>query len=282
VRIAANNKVCPLPEISEQRGTLDDQPTFWLRAEPDAGAAPVLYVHGVPTSADDWRPFLLRTGGIAPDLPGFGRAGKRGDLPYDMAFYGDWLERFLEQQGIERFSLLVHDWGAVGLVTAQRLAGRVERLVVMNAVTLLPGYRWHRTARAWRTPVLGETVMGASTRTTFGVALREGFTKGVPDGFADDVMGFFDGGTQRAILKLYRSAPPAALAAAGADLGRLTCPALVIWGDKDPYIKPRFADAYAEALGGEAEVVHLPDAGHWCWHDRPDVIDTVAAFFTSS
>jgi pimeloyl-ACP methyl ester carboxylesterase len=27
-------------------------------------------------------------------------------------------------------------------------------------------------------------------------------------------------------------------------------------------------------------VARLPDAGHWPWLDRPDVIDAVAAFFT--
>jgi pimeloyl-ACP methyl ester carboxylesterase len=278
VRIPGDDNVPRrMPEISEQQGTLDAQPTFWLQAPP-TGAAPVVYVHGVPTSSEDWRPFLARTGGIAPDLPGFGRAGKRGDLPCTIDFYGEWLERFLDQQGVERFSLLVHDWGAVGLATAQRLADRVERLVVMDAVPLLPGYRWHRIARAWRTPLLGEAAMGALIRPVTSVVLREAFTGKVPAGFVDDVMRFLDGGTQRSILKLYRASPPGVLAAAGADLGALTCPALVVWGDRDPYIKPRFAEAYAAALGGAAEVVHLPDAGHWPWHDRPDVVETVARF----
>ena len=35
-----------------------------------------------------------------------------------------------------------------GLLWAQRFPERVERLVVINAVPLLPGYRWHRVARA--------------------------------------------------------------------------------------------------------------------------------------
>jgi pimeloyl-ACP methyl ester carboxylesterase len=271
-----------MPDISEHSATLDDQPTFWLRAEPDVAAAPVVYIHGVPTSAEDWRPFLTRTGGIAPDLPGFGRAGKRGDLPYTLAFYGDWLERFIAEQQIERFSLVVHDWGGVGLVAAQRLAERVDKLVIMDAVPLLPGYKWHPLAKAWRTPGLGEVAMGLmSTRRGMGLTMGPGFAGATPDGFIDAIMRFFDGGTQRAILKLYRSSPPAALAAAGADLGRLTCPALVVWGDKDIGIKPAFADAYAAALGGPTEVVHLPDAGHFVWHDRPDLIDTVAAFLTA-
>jgi pimeloyl-ACP methyl ester carboxylesterase len=88
----------------------------------------------------------------------------------------------------------------------------------------------------------------------------------------------FDQGTQRAILRLYRTSPEERLAAAGADLDRLGCPALVVWGDRDPFLPSRFADAYAAALGGDAQTDHLADAGHWPWYDRPDVVDRVATF----
>ncbi len=86
----------------------------------------------------------------------------------------------------------------------------------------------------------------------------------------------FDQGTQRAILRLYRSSPPDVLAAAGTRLGELSGPALVVWGKRDPYIPARFGNAYANALG--AELVELADAGHWAWLDRPDVVDRVVEF----
>jgi pimeloyl-ACP methyl ester carboxylesterase len=44
----------------------------------EAGDAPILYVHGVPTASWDWEPFVARAGGVAPDLPGFGRSDKPG------------------------------------------------------------------------------------------------------------------------------------------------------------------------------------------------------------
>jgi pimeloyl-ACP methyl ester carboxylesterase len=80
-----------------------------------------------------------------------------------------------------------------------------------------------------------------------------------------------------AILRLHRSAPPDVLAAAGAQLGSLLMPALVVWGMKDPYISGRFAAEYAEALGA-AELLELSDAGHVPWLDRPAVLDTIASF----
>jgi pimeloyl-ACP methyl ester carboxylesterase len=268
-----------MPAVRAREEELDGRPVL-VREADATDAGDVLYVHGVPTSSADWVPFLERTGGVAPDLPGFGRSGKRASDPYTMARYDGWLEAFLDARGIGDFSLVVHDWGAVGLLTAMRLAERVRRVVIMNAAPLLPGYRWHRIARAWRTPVVGELLMGAASRRTISVLSRgANVTPGpLPRPMLDEVARDLDQGTQRAILALYRSAPPDALADAGRDLHRLTCPALVVWGDRDPYIPAGFADAYAAALGGPAEVVHLPDAGHWPWLDRPDVVGTVADF----
>jgi len=275
--------MAPLQEHTDE---LDGQPVFWRSApaENDSGAAPVLYLHGVPTNSDDWIPFLERTGGIAPDLPGFGRSGKRGDLQFTMSGYAHFVERFLEHTQTERVRLVVHDWGVVGLLWAMRNPERVERLVIMDAVAILPGFRWHRAARAWRTKGVGEVLMGATNRTTLRIATREAYGKPgyMPDAFLDSVMAHFDPGTQRAILQLYRTSPEQVLAVAGERLGELRCPALVVWGDRDPYIPPVFAERFADALGGPASVRHLPEAGHWPWLEEPELIDEIAAFLSDT
>jgi pimeloyl-ACP methyl ester carboxylesterase len=258
----------PMTLVTEHHDTLSDQPLFWRSAE--GGEPPVLYLHGVPTSSDDWVEFLERTGGLAPDLPGFGRSGKRGDGDFTMPGYDRFVEDFLDHVEVERVRLVVHDWGAVGLLWAQRHPERVERLVVINAVPLLPGYRWHRVARLWRMPAVGEVVVGLSTRWSW----RRAF----PQPMADESWPHYDQGTQRAILQLYRASPEDALARAGLDLGRIDCPALVVWGDRDRYLPSAFADAYADALGGAADVLHLHDAGHWPWLERPDAVDRIVAF----
>jgi pimeloyl-ACP methyl ester carboxylesterase len=258
-----------MPAVSEHTDTLYDQPLFWRSAEGDD--PPVLYLHGVPTSSDDWVPLLERTGGIAPDLPGFGRTGKRGDGDFTMAGYERFVEAFLDHLELDRVRLVVHDWGVVGLLWALRAPERVERLVVINGVPLLPGYRWHPLARLWRTPGIGEVAIGLATS-------RALARRSLPPTIVEQAWPHFDQGTQRAILRLYRASPEDALARAGLDLGRIDCPALVVWGDRDRYIPSHFAEAYADALGSEAEVSHLSDAGHWPWLDRPDVIDRITAF----
>jgi pimeloyl-ACP methyl ester carboxylesterase len=252
-------------EAIERDGQVAGLEVHWRRA----GHAPILYVHGVPTASWDWLPFLEQIGGVAPDLPGFGGSAKPAEFDYSIAGYDRLLEAFARKVGLERMSLVVHDWGAVGLAFAQRFPERIERLVVLSTVPLLPGYRWHRIARAWRRPVIGELTMGFTT--------RRGLRRGLPREVADRAWEDFDHGTQRAILKLYRSAPEDALARAGQRLGDLRCPALILWPTRDPYIPAEFGQAYADALGGPVEL-DLVEGGHWTWLERPELVPRVVEF----
>jgi pimeloyl-ACP methyl ester carboxylesterase len=248
----------------------DPWPVFWHAAPaPGGDAAPVLYVHGNPTSSDDWLPFLARTGGVAPDLPGWGRSSKRGDGDFTMEGLGRFTGAFADHLGLERVRLVVHDWGGAALLWAMANPERIERLVVIDAVPFLPGYTWHRWARLWRTPGVGEFTVGATPTTILRRAL--------PGDLGRRSAPFWDQGTQRAVLRLYRSAPEDRLAAAGRDLGRLrTVPSLVVWGGRDPYLPTRFGEAYADAL--DARLILRPDAGHWPWVDDPSLVDEVIDF----
>jgi pimeloyl-ACP methyl ester carboxylesterase len=250
-------------DIIEHRAEVAGIETFWRQA----GDAPILYVHGNPNNSDLWLPFLERTGGVAMDLPGFGRSAKPANFDYSIDGYASWLDAFRRELGWDRCRMLAHDWGAVGLM----LGNRLERVVLIDAVPFLPGYKWHRFARIWRTPILGELFQGSTTK--WGL---KRFLPGMPKDFVDSIWDHYDHGTQRAILKLYRSAPPEVLARAGESLGGIGAPALVVWGGDDRYLPTRFAHAYGEVLGGEVEV--LDGAGHWPWIDRPEVVERVCSF----
>jgi pimeloyl-ACP methyl ester carboxylesterase len=237
-----------------------------------AGEAPVLYVHGVPAAGWTWAPFLARTGGLAPDLPGFGRSAKPGNFDYSIPGYELWVEALCDHAGLDRLALVVHDWGTAALAFAQRHPERIERLVLLSSLPLLHGYRWHRVARAWRTHGLGELAMGFTT--------RRAFRRTLPGEIADRAYDEFDHGTQRAVLRLYRSAPPAVLERHGERLGELRCPALVLWPTDDPYIDARFGELYANALGGEV-TLEMVDGGHYPWLQHPELVEGVAAFLAS-
>jgi pimeloyl-ACP methyl ester carboxylesterase len=262
-----------------RRATVAGTEVLWHEAD-SRTAAPTLYLHGVPNHGAQWRPFLERTGGIAPDLPGFGSSGKSAGFDYSIRGYGDFLEAFADHLGLDRFQLVLHDWGSVGLELAQRRPAAVERLVLVDVVPFVPGYRWHPTARIWRTPVAGELFMGTSSRFMAKLVLRR--LRALPpdaiDAEVDAAFAHFDHGTQRAILKLYRSAPSDVLARAGDRLGDVRARALVVWGAREPFLPTRFAQALADALGGPAEVDVVDGAGHWPWIDDPGVVKRVSGF----
>jgi pimeloyl-ACP methyl ester carboxylesterase len=264
--------------VDEHTIEVAEAPVFYRSA--GDGAAPVLYLHGSPTSSDDWPDFLARTGGLAPDLIGFGRTAKGGNLDYTIDGLADFVERFLDAVDVDAVRLVGHDWGAAaGLVFAQRHPGRVQRIVVINAIPLLEGFRWPRLARAWRRPMLGELVHGITTRRLLARELRRGTVgpEAWSDARLDHVWAQFDQGTQRAILRLHRATSEQGLAAAGARLSELDIPALVLWGERDPWLGAELADAYGERLP-QAIVERIPAAGHWPWLDDAGVPDRVAAF----
>ncbi|MBA3300712.1 MAG: alpha/beta hydrolase [Thermoleophilaceae bacterium] len=265
--------------VIQRHGRIAGIETSWLEAP---GPANVLYVHGVPNNAEMWRPFLERTGGVAVDLPGFGRTGKPAYFPYGIEGYARWLGDFADQAGLGEHSLCVHDWGAVGLAHGAIRPASITKVALLNCVPFLPGYRWHATARVWRTPVVGELLMGMSTRPGAKLLSRKGTVAPgpMPDKFIDAAWEHFDHGTQRAILKLYRASPPDVLERAGGALEHLSAPALVAWGAADIFIPSSFGQAYADALAGEARVELIEGAGHWPWIDKPEVIALVADFLT--
>jgi pimeloyl-ACP methyl ester carboxylesterase len=256
---------------------------------------PTLYLHGIPTSSHDWLEFLARTGGIAPDLIGFGRSGKGGHLDYSPAGLAGFVERLLGHLSVDEVQVVGHDWGAaVALTFAERNPGRVSRFVLVNPPPAAHG-DWPRILNWWRTPALGELVMGAIPKRLLARELRRGSTRpdAWPDARIDAVWEQFDQGTQRAILRLVRSAgddviggggprPPdggrASETTAGgvAQGGAAQGGATVLWGEEDPWYPASAADTYAARLPG-ATVERIAGAGHWPWLDRPEVVDHVAS-----
>ncbi len=256
-------------------------PAFYLRAP--ASGTTVLYLHSVPTSSDDWRPMLARTGGVAPDLPGFGRSSKAEAITYSLPAYADFVEGLLRGLELDEVALVGHGWGAaVGLVFAQRHPERVTRLALIDALPLWEGFRWPPIARRWRRMGVGELLMGSISRRLLARGLRAGSVS--PDAWPADrvaeVWDQFDQGTQRAILRLHRWATPAALAEAGAALDTLRQPALVIWGERDPWLPADDGRAYAERLA-RCELAMIADAGHWPWLDAPAVLHRVEEFVSA-
>ena len=160
-----------------------------LQAGPREAREAVVFVHGNPGSGEDWRSLVEQAGGfaraVAPDMPGFGRADKPRDFPYSVSGYADFLDGVLEELGIDRVHLVVHDFGGPwGMEWAARNPSRVASAVLINTGVLI-GYRWHILARIWRTPVLGEVFQGTATRPLFRLLTNLGQKRKLPRSFLD-------------------------------------------------------------------------------------------------
>ena len=268
--------------VAEQTIELAGAPVFYRHA-PAVGAT-VLYLHGAPTSSDDWLPFLELSGGLAPDLLGFGRSSKAGNLEYSLPAYVRFLESFLRATETDEVSVVGHGWGgAIALAFALAHPDQVRKVALINPVPLLPGFVWPRSVRRLRQAAVGELIMGSIGRRLLGRSLRSGTVtaEAWSEERLDAVWAQFDQGTQRAMLRLYRSIDPEGLAAAGAGLDALEIPSLIVWGEEDPWMAPSFADTYRHHLR-RAELIRVSGAGHWPWLDQPAVIERVAAFASSA
>jgi pimeloyl-ACP methyl ester carboxylesterase len=260
--------------VDEHTTELAGSPLFYRSAPSSASGPTALYLHGVPTSSDDWIPFLERSGGIAPDLPGFGRSGKGGHLDYSIRGLTDSVGALLDELGVEDFNLVGHDIGAaLAVELASRTPQRVKRLVLCNPLPLLSQFRWPRVASLWRRAGVGELVMGSTNRWLLARELRRGSVD--PTAWTQErinaIWEHFDQGTQRAILRFVRSLREDEQPTS-TDL-----PTLIVWGERDPWYPAELAGAYASFFP-HGELERIPDAGHWPWLDRPEVIERTASF----
>jgi pimeloyl-ACP methyl ester carboxylesterase len=254
-----------------------------LEAGPEGATEAAVFVHGNPGSVHDWARLVEASGehgrAIALDMPGFGDADKPKSFPYTIEGYANHLNGALAQLDVERAHLIVHDFGGPwGLQWAVDHPDAYASAVLVNT-GVLPGYSWHVLAKIWRTRGLGELFFKMTTRP----AARSALKRGQPQPLPDEAFELFykankDKGTQRAILRLYRSSAPSALEPLASPLREMNRPTLVVWGAHDPYIKVEYAERQRETFP-DAEVVVLEESGHWPMWDAPEEMEAAIVPF---
>jgi pimeloyl-ACP methyl ester carboxylesterase len=63
-----------------------------------------------------------------------------------------------------------------------------------------------------------------------------------------------------------------------AELGSLPQPALILWGDQDPWVGPKFADKLADTIPG-SRLVRLPGVGRLVPEEVPETVVSVLLEF---
>lgn len=264
--------------------TVDGVRSPVLQAGPSDATEAVVFVHGNPGVAADWLALLEPAGAfaraVAITMPGYGDADKPHDLPYTVPGYARHLAGALEQLGVARAHLVLHDFGGPwGLQWAADHPDRHASTTLINTGVILRE-KWHALARVWRTPGLGELFFMASTRGGTRQFMKRTNPPTFPASFGDHLYDLYqDKGTRRAVLQLYRNTPigPHVEAIAPA-LREHPRPALVVWGAKDPYLKVRLAERQREVFR-DARVEILPESGHWPLADAPDAVAAIVLPF---
>ncbi|HEY2477827.1 MAG TPA: alpha/beta hydrolase [Solirubrobacterales bacterium] len=253
--------------------------TRLVEAGPEDASTAVVFLHGNPGSSDDWEPLAGAVGAtglraIAFDLPDFGETVAPAGFEHTVFGYADFVDAALAALGIERAHVVLHDFGGpIGLTWAASHADRVASITLID-IGILPGYKWHRLARIWRTPVLGEAFQATATRGAFRTLINRSEPRGLPRPFVERMYDHYDRRTRRAVLKLYRATdspgdPDPQLVA---GLKAADPPALVIWGGGDSYLPSSYAQRQREFLP-KAEVHLLPHSGHWPFADDPAEVE---------
>lgn len=225
---------------------------------PDTGG-PVFFLHGFGGEARHWAPLLRELGGIAAvavDLPGHGtNAGTPLDIPAPV-LDADLADLTATLGGPGGMVVAGHSLGAlVALRLAIAAPHRVRGLILLTTgfpFRVHPELAGHLSRGA---PDL-EFLAGALRRPSDAAALQlvgEGFRRMRPASQPAAVWGIGAGGTDIG------------------DLRRVSVPVLVIVAGKDVVTSPRKGRALAAALP-DAELVVLPDAGHYVHVEDPALI----------
>lgn len=266
---------------------------------------PILFMHGFPESHRTWRHQLEDLSRdyrvVAPDQRGFAASDKPDGVEnYETDKVVADMIALADALGIERFTLVGHDWGgAAAWLAALTHPLRVERLVIVNAPHPLVFTRSlvedeaQRAAsqyiRAFRSPLMeaGIRAMGLETffEKTFG---SHADLADIPD---EERRNYLEDwgrpGALTAMLNWYRASKidvPAPGEEAELPLWakgpfpHLAMPTLVIWGLKDKALLPVQLEGLHE-LVDDLRIVTSTMAGHFIPWEEPETVTSAIRDF---
>ncbi len=260
----------------------------------DEGQGPVLVMlHGNPSWSYLYRNLVSRLRDrfrvIVPDHMGCGLSDKPQDYPYRLRTHIDNLTILLDRLGVDRCSLVVHDWGgAIGMGWAVEHLEKVEKICVLNTAAFLSS-RIPLRINICRLPVLGQIIIqgfnGFAWPATF-MAVREKMAKEVAAGFLYP----YDSWNHRiATHRFVQDIPLGKKHPSWPDLAKIDSnlaklqdkPILICWGGKDFCFNDYFFDEWQQRFPA-AECHYFPEAGHYILEDAFDeVAPLVENFFVN-
>jgi pimeloyl-ACP methyl ester carboxylesterase len=273
--------------------TVDGQTIFYREAGNKEKTPTILLLHGFPTSSHMFRNLIPALADkfhlIAPDYPGFGNSSMPTveEFQYTFDHLAEIVDKFIEQIGLEKYSIYVMDYGApIGFRLAVKHPERMEALIVQNGNAYDEGLRefWDPLKAYWSDP--NEKNKDALRKLLTAEATRWQYTYGVknenaisPDNWLLDQLILDRPGNKEIQLQLfydYRSNPP--LYPQWQDYFRkYQPPTLVVWGRNDFIFPKEGAIPYQRDLKNIE--VHLLDTGHFALEEEGELIAELISRF---
>ena len=248
---------------------------------------PVVLLHGYPENLQIWCELVPRLAArfsvVAFDWPGMGESDewKGGASPTHMA---ERLIRLMDAWGIDGATLVGSDMGAQpALVAAARWPDRVRRLCVMNSLV------WWDEETSWEIAVLrrigwNRMLLRHLPRAVWVRAERTFLPPGVRMSreLRADLWRCFRRPSVRRYIARMCAAYQGSLRRLPDEFGRIRCPTLVLWGERDRHFPPTHATRLHAAITGSTLNV-VVGGEHWMAWYLPDVVaDRIMAFAESS
>ncbi len=257
----------------------------------DEGQGPVIVMlHGNPTWSFYYRNLVAHLGGqyrlIVPDHMGCGNSDKPQEYPYTLKTHIDNLEQLLHELNVEKFSLVVHDWGgAIGMGLAARQPLRIESLVILNTAAF-PSTRIPLRISICRIPVFGDILVrgfNGFAGPAVSMAVSKPLSKDVAKGYLKP----YDSWANRiAVLRFVQDIPLSSkdvswetLLEVEKGLSRFqNTPMLILWGGRDFCFNRHYFDEWTKRFP-DAQSHFFPNAGHYVLEDALDEIAPLIATF---
>lgn len=267
----------------------------------DPNNPPIFLLHGFPESHRTWRHQIPMLSAdhyvIAPDQRGYARSSKpEGVENYTTEKPVADLLALADALGIDRFSLVGHDWGAaIAWIAALQHPDRVARLVIVNGPhpqiyqrTVLddPAQRHaSRYIRTFRDMKFDQGLVGAALERFFASTFSHHLVSAVA---GEDKAAYLDEwsqpGAMTAMLNWYR-ASSIIVPEDGEDRDEIDRPAwidgpfplvaqptLVIWGMKDKALLPIQLEGL-DRLVPDLTLVKIEDGGHFVPWEKPKAVN---------
>lgn len=238
----------------------------------------LLLLHGFASSSHQFRELIPLLADkfhlVAPDLPAFGftEVPAERHYPYSFDAFGQTLTAFVDALGLESYALYVFDYGApAGLRLALNYPERVTGLVSQNGNAYLEGLgdAWAPVRAYWETPS-AENRQAVNDAVLNLEGIRWQYLHGVkdpqsvaPETYHLDTLLLERPGNREIQLDLFLdyASNLKRYPDFQAFFRKTQLPALIIWGEHDPFFIP--PGAYAWQRDNPNAVVELLDTGHF-------------------